>query len=82
MLLVTLLLVPLVFSSSQEAATTGANRSDEPLIDQFSLQRAVAFSDASALQWEQQRDCVTCGETRRFGGDGATGGDDGRDAPR
>ena len=60
MLLVTLLLVPLVFSSSQEAATTGANRSDEPLIDQFSLQRAVAFSDASALQWEQQRDCVTC----------------------
>jgi squalene-hopene/tetraprenyl-beta-curcumene cyclase len=57
---VMLVLPPLVSSSFQEQPTAGPNRTEEPLIDQFSLQRAVSFTDASALQWEQQRDCVTC----------------------
>ena len=56
----TLVLPPLFSSSPQEAPTAGPNRADEPLVDQFSLQRAVSFADSTALQWEQQRDCVTC----------------------
>ncbi|MDE0959979.1 MAG: terpene cyclase/mutase family protein [Planctomycetota bacterium] len=67
MLMATMLLAPLVASTSQEvstpsqeASTAGANRSDEPLIGQFSLQRALSFSDTASLQWQQQRDCVTC----------------------
>ncbi|MEE2883073.1 MAG: prenyltransferase/squalene oxidase repeat-containing protein [Planctomycetota bacterium] len=55
-----LVLPALVSSGPQEEPTAGANRTDEPLVDQFSLQRAVSFADATALQWEQQRDCVTC----------------------
>jgi squalene-hopene/tetraprenyl-beta-curcumene cyclase len=56
----TLLFAALISSASQEVATPGANRNDEPLIGQFSLQSALSFSDATTLQWEQQRDCVTC----------------------
>ncbi len=58
--LVSIALVGLLASKSLEDPVSGPNRSDEPLIGQFSLQRAVAFADASALQWQQQRDCVTC----------------------
>ena len=47
-------------SKPPEDPVSGPNRSDEPLIEQFSLQRAVSFADAAALQWEEQRDCVTC----------------------
>lgn len=60
MILATLTLAPLISSISQVAPADGANRSDEPLIGQFSLQRAMSFANASALQWERQRDCVTC----------------------
>ena len=56
-----LLVLPALFSTGfQEAPSLAPNRSDEPLADQFSLARAVSFADSSALQWEQQRDCVTC----------------------
>ena len=55
-----LVLPPLVSSSFQEQPTAGPNRTDEPRIGEFSLQRAVSFTDAQALDWEQQRDCVTC----------------------
>jgi len=47
-------------SKPPEEPAGRSHRSDEPPIEQFSLQRAVSFADASALQWEQQRDCVTC----------------------
>ena len=60
LLLVSIALVGLLASKSLQDPVSGPNRSDEPLIEQFSLQRAVSFADASALQWEQQRDCVTC----------------------
>ena len=50
----------LLAAPSQEDPAAGPNRSDEPPIEHFSLKRAVAFADATALQWEQQRDCVTC----------------------
>lgn len=36
------------------------NRSDEPKIAAFSLDRAAAFLDAVALDWTRRRECFTC----------------------
>src|SRR6186997_3262396 len=38
----------------------GENRRDEPLAKEFSLDKAVGFLDAAALQWQKQRQCFTC----------------------
>jgi squalene-hopene/tetraprenyl-beta-curcumene cyclase len=38
----------------------GPNRLDEPLAEQFSLQRAVTFLDSAALTWQKDRKCFTC----------------------
>jgi squalene-hopene/tetraprenyl-beta-curcumene cyclase len=38
----------------------GANRSDEPLASNFSLEKAVHFMDAAALHWQKSRACCTC----------------------
>lgn len=41
-------------------ANPGPNRSDEPLADAFSLQRAVSFLDAASLTWQKQQQCFAC----------------------
>lgn len=38
----------------------GENRRDEPLAKEYSLEKAVGFLDAAALQWQKQRQCFTC----------------------
>jgi len=37
-----------------------ANRADEPLAKQFSMRDAVQFLDTAALDWQKQRQCLTC----------------------
>lgn len=37
-----------------------ANRPDEPLRDEFSMDAAVRFLDAAALGWQQERKCFAC----------------------
>src|SRR4051794_3060440 len=36
------------------------NRPDEPRIKAYSLDRAVAFVDAAALEWTRKRECFSC----------------------
>lgn len=38
----------------------GTNRADEPMAGKFSRERALAFADTAARQWQAQRNCVTC----------------------
>lgn len=38
----------------------GENSPDEPLAESFSLERAAHFLDSAALQWQKQRNCMTC----------------------
>lgn len=38
----------------------GANRRDEPLAKEFSLDKAVGFLDSAALTWQKERKCFTC----------------------
>jgi squalene-hopene/tetraprenyl-beta-curcumene cyclase len=38
----------------------GDNRQDEPLAGEFSLDRAVRFLDAASLDWQKERNCMTC----------------------
>src|SRR5829696_2348701 len=38
----------------------GPNRRDEPLAKEFSLDKAVGFLDAAALNWQKERKCFTC----------------------
>jgi len=37
-----------------------ANRPDEPLRDEFSMDAAVRFLDAAALGWQKERKCFAC----------------------
>lgn len=51
--------------SAQTGATNansppGPNRADEPFSKEFSLQRAVGFLDTVALNWQEERNCMTC----------------------
>lgn len=48
---------PLTLANVTEPAP---NRADEPLAEQFSLQRAARFLDQASLQWQKQRACFTC----------------------
>lgn len=48
------------FVRAQEPVKLGPNRSDEPAIKAYSLDKAVEFLDAAALQWTRQRECFTC----------------------
>ena len=36
------------------------NTADEPLAEEFSLERGKQFLDSSSLAWQKQRDCMTC----------------------
>ena len=36
------------------------NRKDEPLAERFSLSQAAHFLDSAALDWQKQRNCMTC----------------------
>ena len=38
----------------------GPNSPDEPIAEEFSLERAVRFMDAAALTWQKERRCFTC----------------------
>jgi squalene-hopene/tetraprenyl-beta-curcumene cyclase len=45
---------------SAEAVDPGPNEPDEPMAAEFSLERAAAFLDSASLQWQKERDCLTC----------------------
>ena len=47
-------------TNSQKAPAPGPNRSDEALIDSFSLDAAVGFLDRSSTDWTKSRKCFTC----------------------
>jgi squalene-hopene/tetraprenyl-beta-curcumene cyclase len=36
------------------------NERDEPLAEQFSLEKAAHFLDSASLEWQKSRDCMTC----------------------
>jgi len=38
----------------------GANRLDETIAQEFSLERAIHFIDSAALSWQKKRKCFTC----------------------
>lgn len=44
----------------ENAVDPGANRRDEAMATQFSLEKAVAFLDTAALHWQKQQKCFTC----------------------
>ncbi len=44
----------------ENVARLGANRADEPMRDEFSMQAAVRFLDAAALNWQKDRKCFAC----------------------
>jgi squalene-hopene/tetraprenyl-beta-curcumene cyclase len=44
----------------------GANRADEPLADEFSMQQAVRFLDSASLTWQKQRKCFACHSNYAF----------------
>ncbi len=44
----------------QNVIDPGPNQLDEPVADQFSLERAIHFLDSASLQWQNQRKCFTC----------------------
>ena len=44
----------------QEGPDFGPNRADEPIAEEFSLTRTVKFLDATALNWQRERNCMTC----------------------
>ena len=46
--------------TSQEGLDFGPNRADEPIAQAFSLKRTVNFLDATALNWQRERNCMTC----------------------
>jgi squalene-hopene/tetraprenyl-beta-curcumene cyclase len=63
----TLLLAPMAASSTGEEPLTlesvaplGANTPDEPIRDKFSMEAAVRFLDAAALNWQKERKCFAC----------------------
>jgi len=44
----------------ENVAPLSANRSDEPVRDEFSIDAAVRFLDAAALGWQKERKCFAC----------------------
>lgn len=63
----TLLLAPLAATSIAEEPLTlesvaplKANTPDEPTRDKFSMEAAVCFLDAAALNWQKERKCFAC----------------------
>jgi squalene-hopene/tetraprenyl-beta-curcumene cyclase len=44
----------------ENAIDPGPNRRDEPLAKEFSLEKALSFLDAAALNWQKERKCFTC----------------------
>jgi len=55
-----LLVLWLLAVCSQAQDAPGPNRADEPLLERFSLARAVDFTDVIAPAWSARHDCVTC----------------------
>lgn len=44
----------------ETAKDPGANKADEPMAKEFSLEKAVSFLDSAALIWQKDRQCFTC----------------------
>ena len=44
----------------ESATDPGENRRDEPLAESFSLDKAFAFLDSAALNWQKTQKCFTC----------------------
>lgn len=44
----------------ENVTSPGANQTDEPLRDAFSLEAAVRFLDRASLDWTKSRKCFTC----------------------
>lgn len=45
---------------AQEQPELSPNRLDEPAIDKFAFDKALAFADSSQAAWRTRYDCVTC----------------------
>lgn len=65
--LVVMCLVALPANSAEPGSPTlasvvdpGPNEPDEPLADDFSLDRAVQFLDSASLAWQRDRQCFAC----------------------
>ena len=50
----------------ENVVSPGANRADEPLAENFSMQQAVRFLDSAALTWQKQRKCFSCHSNYAF----------------
>ncbi len=48
------------FLTLENVPTLAPNRPDEPLRDEFSMDAAVHFLDAAALNWQNDRKCFAC----------------------
>jgi len=66
-LITVLLLAPLAATSGAEQPLTpesvaplGANAPEEPIREKFSIDAAVRFLDAAALNWQKERKCFAC----------------------
>ena len=46
--------------TAENVIDPGANKSDEPMADAFSLEKAIHFLDSASLQWQKQQKCFTC----------------------
>jgi squalene-hopene/tetraprenyl-beta-curcumene cyclase len=44
----------------QKYTAPGANKKDEPVAKQFSMDKAVSFLDGAALDWLKKRGCFSC----------------------
>jgi len=44
----------------ENVAPLEANRPDEPIRDEFSINAAVRFLDAAALNWQKEQNCFAC----------------------
>ena len=44
----------------QNVVAPAANNSNEPLVKNFSIERATHFLDSASLAWQKQRKCFTC----------------------
>ena len=44
----------------ENVVAPGANRSDEPIAKEASLEKAAHFLDSAALTWQKDRKCFTC----------------------
>jgi squalene-hopene/tetraprenyl-beta-curcumene cyclase len=56
----TLEAVPLEAVTLANVEAPEPNRADEPLAEEFSVDKAARFLDSAALTWQKERNCMTC----------------------